>query len=87
MTGHPAILTFQPMAVSQTLTGSWQEGGRAVQVTVSPFSLSVEASGGTPYRKIGELRADTALVFPGRHHPAGVGAGHRPYRQHQHLPG
>ena len=24
---------------------------------------------------------------PGRHHPAGVGAGHRPYRQHQHLPG
>lgn len=63
VTDHPAILTFQPEAVSQTLTGSWQEGGRAVQVTVSPFSLSVEASGGTPYRKIGELRADTALVF------------------------
>ena len=63
VTDHPAILTFQPEAVSQTLTGSWQEDGRAIQVSVSPFSLSVEASGGTPYRKIGELRADTALVF------------------------
>ncbi len=63
VTGHPAILTFQPEAISQTLTGSWQEDGRAIQVSVSPFSLSVEASGGTPYRKIGELRADTALVF------------------------
>ena len=60
---HPALLTFQPEAVSQTLTGSWQEDGRAVQVTVSPFSLSVEVSGGTPYRKIGELRADTSLVL------------------------
>ena len=63
VTDHPAILTFQPEAISQTLTGSWQEDGRAIQVSVSPFSLSVEASGGTPYRKIGELRADTALVF------------------------
>lgn len=60
---HPALLTFQPEAVSQTLTGSWQEDGRAVQVTVSPFSLSVEVSGGTPYRDVRELRADTALVF------------------------
>lgn len=60
---HPALLTFQPEAVSQTLTGAWQEDGRAVQVTVSPFSLSVEVSGGTPYRKIGELRADTSLVL------------------------
>ena len=63
VTDHPAILTFQPEAISQTLTGSWQEDGRAIQVSVSPFFLSVEASGGTPYRKIGELRADTALVF------------------------
>ena len=60
---HPALLTFQPEAVSQTLTGSWQEGGRAVQVTVSPFSLSVEISGGTPYRKIQELKQDTSLVL------------------------
>lgn len=63
VTDHPAILTFQPEAVSQTLTGSWQEDGHAVQVTVSPFSLSVEVSGGTPYRDVRELRADTALVF------------------------
>lgn len=62
---HPALLTFQPEAVSQTLTGSWQEDGRAIQVTVSPFSLSVEVSGGTPYRDVRELRADTALVFRG----------------------
>ena len=62
---HPALLTFQLEAVSQTLTGSWQEDGRAIQVTVSPFSLSVEVSGGTPYRDVRELRADTALVFRG----------------------
>ena len=63
VTDHPALLTFQPEAVSQTLTGSWQEDGRAIQVTVSPFSLSVEVSGGTPYRKVQELKQDTSLVL------------------------
>ena len=63
VTDHPALLTFRPEAVSQTLTGSWQEGGRAIQVTVYPFSLSVEASGGTPYRKVQELKQDTSLVL------------------------
>ena len=60
---HPALLTFQPEAVSQTLTGAWQEDGRSIRADVSPLAISVEISGGTPYRKIGELRADTALVF------------------------
>ena len=60
---HPALLTFQPEAVSQTLTGAWQEDGRAIQVTVSPFAISVEVSGGTPYRKIQELKQDTSLVL------------------------
>ena len=78
---HPALLTFQPEAVSQTFTGSWQEDGRAVQVTVSPFSLSVEVSGGTPYRDVRELRADTALVFrdgtvqPASEPTSGLGGG------------
>ena len=60
---HPALLTFQPEALSQTLTGAWQEDGRSIRADVSPLAISVEISGGTPYRKIGELRADTALVF------------------------
>ena len=60
---HPALLTFQPEAVGQTLTGSWQEDGRAIQVAVSPFAISVEASGGTPYQELRELRRDTSLVF------------------------
>ena len=60
---HPAILTFQPEAVGQTLTGSWQENGRTIQAAVSPFSVSVTVSGGTPYREVRELRADIALVY------------------------
>ena len=49
--------------MGQTLTGSWQEDGRAIQVAVSPFAISVEASGGTPYQELRELRRDTSLVF------------------------
>ena len=60
---HPAILTFQPAAVGQTLTGARQESGRTIQVSVSPFAVSVTVSGGAPYQEIGELRADTALVY------------------------
>ena len=60
---HPALVTFQPAAAGQTLTGTWQEDGRAIQAAVSPFSVSVTASGGTPYREVQELRADTALVY------------------------
>ena len=60
---HPALLTFQPSAISQTLTGAWQEDGRSIRADVSPLAISVEISGGTPYRKIGELRADTSLVL------------------------
>lgn len=60
---HPALLTFQPEAVGQTLTGSWRENGRAIQVTVSPFAISVEASGGTPYQELRDLKRDTSLVF------------------------
>ena len=60
---HPAILTFQPAAVGQTLTGARQESGRTIQVSVSPFAVSVTVSGGAPYREIRELRADTALVY------------------------
>ena len=63
VTDHPALLTFQPEAVSQTLTGSWREDGRAIRVIVSPFSITVELSGGTPYRQLGELKQDTSLVL------------------------
>ena len=60
---HPALLTFQPEAVSQTLTGSWQEDGHSIRADVSPLAISVEISGGTPYRKIQELKQDTSLVL------------------------
>ena len=63
VTDHPALLTFRPEAVSQTLTGSWREDGRVIRVTVSPFSITVELSGGTPYRQLGELKQDTSLVL------------------------
>ena len=60
---HPALLTFQPEALSQTLTGAWQEDGRSIRADVSPLAISVEISGGTPYRKIQELKQDTSLVL------------------------
>ena len=63
VTDHPALLTFRPEAVSQTLTGSWREDDRVIRVTVSPFSITVELSGGTPYRQLGELKQDTSLVL------------------------
>ena len=60
---HPAILTFQPEAVGQTLTGAVEEDGASIWASVSPFAISVEVTGGTPYREVRELRADTALVY------------------------
>lgn len=60
---HPALLTFRPEAAGQTLTGERQEEGLTAQVTLSPFAISVEVSGSTPYREIRELARDTALVF------------------------
>lgn len=60
---HPALLTFQPEALSQTLTGAWQEDGRSIRADVSPLAISVEISGDTPYRKIQELKQDTSLVL------------------------
>ena len=60
---HPAILTFQPEAIGQTLTGSRQVDGRTIEATVSPFAISVEVSGATPYREIRELARDTSLIL------------------------
>ena len=50
VTNHPAILTFQPSAVSQTLTGSYRHGGFSARAVLSPLSIYVEVSGGTAYR-------------------------------------
>lgn len=63
VTGHPAILTFQPMAVSQTLTGSYRHDGFFARAVLSPMSISVEVTGGTSYQDMGELVRDTSLVL------------------------
>ena len=63
VTGHPAILTFQPMAVSQTLTGSYRHDGFFARAVLSPMSISVEVTGGTSYQDMGELVQDTSLVL------------------------
>lgn len=61
---QPAILTFQPEYVSQTLTGAWQdpESDRTVNVTLSPFAIQVESYSGT-FTGPDDLRDSTALVF------------------------
>ena len=63
VTGHPAILTFQPIAVSQTLTGSYRHDGFFARAVLSPMSISVEVIGGTSYQDMGELVRDTSLVL------------------------
>ena len=63
VTDHPALLTFQPEAIGQTLTGTCRAEARTAQATVSPFAISVEVSGGTSYHDIGELLRDTSLVL------------------------
>ena len=63
VTNHPAILTFQPEAIGQTLTGSFHTEEFAAQATVSPFAISVEVSGSTLYYDINELLWDTSLVL------------------------
>ena len=63
VTDHPAILTFQPMAVSQTLTGSYRHDGFFARAVLSPMSISVEVTGGTSYQDMGELVRDTSLVL------------------------
>ena len=63
MTNHPAILTFQPSAVSQTLTGSYRHGGFSARAVLSPLSIYVEVSGGTAYRDTEELVSDTSLLL------------------------
>ena len=60
---HPALLTFQPEAIGQTLAGTCRAEERTAQATVSPFAISVEVSGGTSYHDIGELLRDTSLVL------------------------
>ena len=61
---QPAILTFQPEYVSQTLTGTWQdpESGQTVNVTLSPFAIQVESHLGT-FTGTRDLYQATALVF------------------------
>ena len=66
VTGHPAILTFQPEAISQTLTGSLRQGSLYAQTTVSPFAINVklgDVSAAVPYESIDDLLRATALVF------------------------
>lgn len=61
---HPAILTFQPEYVSQTLTGTWQDpdSGWTLDVTLSPFAIQVESSLGA-FEGPDELLYSTVLVF------------------------
>ena len=63
VTDHPAILTFQPMAVSQTLTGSYRHDGFSARAVLSPMSIYVEVSGDTTYQDMGDLVWDTSLVL------------------------
>ena len=63
VTDHPAILTFQPSAVAQTLTGSYRHGGFSARAVLSPLSIYVEVSGGTAYRDTEALVSDTSLLL------------------------
>lgn len=61
---HPAILTFQPEYVSQTLTGTWQdaENSWTLDVTLSPFAIQLESTLGA-FEGPDELLYSTVLVF------------------------
>ena len=66
VTDHPALLTFQPSAVSQTLNGSLQRDDFYAQVTLSPFAISLKVgdlSGTLPYQSHGDLLRSISLVL------------------------
>ena len=58
----PAILTFQPSYISQSLTGSLKSDSFSADVTLSPFAIHVSVVGGT-WKELSDLRNDTTLVF------------------------
>ena len=62
VTGHPAIVTFQPAYDGpQALTARLEEGDVTISATLSPFSLALEAEGmGYPYYE--DMVKDTRLV-------------------------
>ena len=65
VTGHPALLTFQPEAIGQTQTGSLRQDSLYAQATLSPFAISVklgDVSAPVPYESIDDLLWATALV-------------------------
>ena len=66
VTDHPALVTFLPNAVSQTLHGSFQQDDLYAQVTLSPFAISVKVgtlSDPLPYQSSGDLMRSTSLVL------------------------
>ena len=66
VTDHPALVTFLPNAVSQTLHGSFQQDDFYAQVTLSPFAISVKVgtlSDPLPYQSSGDLMRSTSLVL------------------------
>ena len=66
VTDHPALVTFQPSAVSQTLNGSLQRDDFYAQVTLSPFAISLKVgnlSGSLPYQSHGDLLRSISLVL------------------------
>ena len=66
VTDHPALVTFQPSAISQTLNGSFQQDDSYAQVTLSPFAISLKVgdlSGSLPYQSHGDLLRNTSLVL------------------------
>ena len=64
LAARPAILTFQPEYVSQTLTGTWQDpdSGWTLDVTLSPFAIQLESTLGA-FEGPNELLYGTVLVF------------------------
>ena len=66
LASHPALVTFQPSAVSQTLNGSLQRDDFYAQVTLSPFAISLKVgdlSGSLPYQSHGDLLRSISLVL------------------------
>ena len=66
LASHPALVTFQPSAVSQTLNGSLQRDDFYAQVTLSPFAISLKVgdlSGFLPYQSHGDLLRSISLVL------------------------
>ena len=63
LAAHPALITFQPSYTARTKSGQAKTAdGTMVEVTISPFSLSV-AYFGTSYTDAKSLRQDTVLVW------------------------